>query len=146
MPKVSDRRGLHTRDGCWEWQGATQPGGYGKVRYEGRAQRPHRLVYEAFNGPIPDGLFVCHRCDNPLCYRPDHLFLGTHADNMNDMWAKGRAANVEHTWRQLTADQVRAIRARLATGEIPASIAADFGVNRQTVADIRNGKTHRSVA
>lgn len=146
IPKVNDRRGPYTRTGCWEWQGATQPGGYGKVNVGGRAKRPHRMAYEAFYGPIPNGLFVCHRCDNPLCYRPDHLFLGTHVDNMEDMWAKGRAAKVEHTWRHLTGEQVRAIRGRLALGEIPAAIAPDFGVTRQTVADIRNGKTHKSVA
>ncbi len=77
--------------GCWEWTGATAYYGYGKVGLDGRTTRVHRAVYEAIFGPIPDGLFVLHRCDNPPCFRPDHLFLGTAGDNFHDMLAKGRA-------------------------------------------------------
>jgi hypothetical protein len=66
--------------------------GYGTLYAEGRHQGAHRLAWELANGrAIPAGLFICHRCDNPLCVNPDHLFLGTHTDNMRDMIAKGRA-------------------------------------------------------
>lgn len=81
-------------DGCWIWTGATHPNGYGHLRGEGGVAAPfvyaHRAVYELTFGPIPDGLSVCHTCDNPRCVRPDHLWLGTASDNMRDCVAKGR--------------------------------------------------------
>jgi hypothetical protein len=79
-------------DGCWEWQGATRHG-YGTVwvAEAGGMRLAHRIAWELTNGPIPDGLLACHHCDNRVCVRPDHLFLGTYADNAQDMSRKGRA-------------------------------------------------------
>jgi len=79
-------------DGCWLWTGRPVQG-YGRFRPSSRGTKigAHRYSWELHVGPIPDGLDVCHRCDVPLCIRPDHLFLGTHADNMADMVAKGRS-------------------------------------------------------
>lgn len=74
---------------CLEWQGARLRG-YGRVRRAGRMQYAHRVAWEEVNGPIPDGLLVLHRCDNPPCVRPEHLFLGTDADNARDKAEKGR--------------------------------------------------------
>jgi hypothetical protein len=80
-------------DGCWEWQAYRDEDGYGSVGSFGNADRmsTHRYSWVLHNGPIPADLFVLHRCDNPPCVRPDHLFLGTVLDNNRDAIAKGRS-------------------------------------------------------
>ena len=85
-------------DACWTWTGYCNAAGYGHVRWgEDRRVFAHRVAWEAVHGPIPDGLVVCHHCDNPPCVRPDHLFLGTVRDNAQDMIAKGRSAGQKQT-------------------------------------------------
>ena len=82
-------------DGCWNWTAALSTKGYGKFKVVKRTQiHAHRWIWEYYNGPISDGLFVCHHCDNPKCVNPDHLFLGTHLDNMEDAFKKGRIKRV----------------------------------------------------
>lgn len=89
--------------GCFIWLGATNPDGYGNVRVGSRTDgtrrqlKAHRAAWSAFVGEIPDGVHVLHRCDNPACINPEHLFLGTHTDNMRDMVAKGRAVLIPPT-------------------------------------------------
>lgn len=80
-------------DGCWIWHGYTSPAGYGQIGIGNKLEFTHRLSWEIANGPIPDGMVICHHCDNPACVRPDHLFLGTLADNNHDMKLKGRIRN-----------------------------------------------------
>ena len=130
-----------TLSGCWEWMAYKLPQGYGRFRVAGRMQLAHRVSYELTHGPIPDGMFVCHRCDNRGCVNPDHLFLGTQADNLRDMREKGRAAPVvgeAHGAARLTEADVLAIRADTRT---QAAIAADYGVTQPLVNKIKRRKT-----
>lgn len=130
--------------GCWEWQRARDPHGYGRTWLDGRTFLAHRAAYLLFRGDIPPGLDVCHHCDNPPCINPEHLFLGTHLDNMRDMFAKGRriAAKGEgHARARLTAPQIADIRRRVRAGETQAALSAEFGVSAPHI----NRIVHRRV-
>lgn len=130
---------------CWVWTAALDDGGYGVFGMcHSKVISAHRFAYLLERGPIRDGLNVLHRCDNRPCVNPDHLFLGTQADNMRDMAQKGRggkakARGAQHWNARLTADDVRAIRAYPA-GAMAREIAERFGVSRMTVIAIRNGR------
>lgn len=133
-------------DGCWEWTAARTPmWGYGHIRvggHTGSIQGAHRVSWTLANGPIPPGMEVCHRCDNPPCVRPDHLFLGTGQANSDDKMAKGRdrkALGAANGRAKLTADQVAEIRRRVAAGETQTSVARDFGVNSAHVSRLVRG-------
>jgi hypothetical protein len=88
--RISARVSIPQRGGCHEWQGALTYNGYGRIGVNGKVQRAHRVAYELAHGPIPEGIVVCHRCDNPRCCNPDHLFLGTTQENVDDKVQKGR--------------------------------------------------------
>lgn len=81
---------------CREWQGLRSKKGYGRVTRDGKHWRLHRYVWTLVNGPIPEGMQVCHHCDNPPCFRLDHLFLGTNRLNVDDKMAKGRTYQITH--------------------------------------------------
>lgn len=134
------------KDGCLEWQGAHNQRGYGLLLHEGKRWVASRLVWACTNGPIPEGLFVCHSCDNPPCCNPAHLFLGTAKDNVRDMMAKGRrrAMYGEALNRQcLTNATAQEVRTLCASGLAPDDVAQAVGVSVHVVRSVKNGRTWR---
>lgn len=131
-------------DECWEWTEGRWHFGHGRVRFDGRQERAHRVAWRlAHERPIPDGLCVLHRCDNPPCCNPVHLFLGTQGDNMADMARKGRSMHSERNHRgKLTAKQVTEIRKLYAVGDVSQKeLAARYGVTQPSIGAILLGKT-----
>ena len=135
-------------DECWLWLAGRDKDGYGYFFKPAGKDRAHRIVWEITHGSIPDGLCVCHRCDNPSCVRPDHLFLGTNIDNIADRDRKGRACKGEahpywngnkgsaNPYAKLSDDDVRAIRQ---DPRRKAQIARDYGVTAVTIGHIKGG-------
>lgn len=134
-------------DSCWEWIAAKDTKGYGMLGGAGnKIRRSHRVAWELERGPIPPGMCVCHHCDNRACVRPDHLFLGTHIENMQDMSRKGRG--VKNTWTRGSRNPtvklddrivLHEILPRLRAGETQRSIADSYGVCDATINHIATG-------
>lgn len=125
---------------CWPWLGAGKGNGYGNFNMNGEYRSAHSAAYELFVGPVRDGLEVCHSCDNRFCVNPDHLFLGTRVDNMQDMHSKGRGA--AGCRKHLKEFQVQEIRRRLISGHSARQIANQMDVNYHTVTAIKEGRSY----
>lgn len=123
-------------DGCWEWTASKNKRGYGQIAFQRRPHLAHRISFKIHKGD-PGRLHVCHTCDNPGCVNPEHLFLGTDADNIKDMVMKDR-----HSGR-LTSSDVKSIRE---SGETLVALAEKYGVAVTTVSAARSGATFRHVA
>ena len=124
-------------DGCWLWSGALNPDGYGNFSTNGRKTvRAHRMAWELANGPVPEGLCVCHSCDVPACVNPAHLFTGSIRDNAQDRLAKGRQASQrgEKNGRaKLNDAQAREVLAAIENGATTSELARIFGVDRSAI-------------
>lgn len=129
-------------DGCWTWTGAKSKGGYGRFKADGRQHAAHRVSYALANTPLPRNVFVCHRCDNPACVRPDHLFAGDHLANMQDMVSKGRSTKGRiPPSARLTERDVEVIRRLSALGVGQREIGLAFDVATSTIAHVVTGRT-----
>jgi len=144
-------------DSCWLWTGAKYGRGYGHFSINGRSKIASRVAWELWRGPIPSGMCVLHRCDNPPCVNPDHLFLGTIQDNHDDMWRKDRgmpasgdkhwsrkhpesvARGNHHGRRKLNADDVVLIRKERVAGLTLREMEAKWGIRQSTLSRICNG-------
>lgn len=137
---------------CWNWTAYKNSSGYGMMSVGNKNRTAHRISYEFHNGPIPPGngshgTCVCHRCDNPACINPKHLFLGDVADNVADKMAKGRHAwltGETHPSAKLTESDVLAIRA--AENITHRSLADQYGVSRPLITAIRSGRVWAHLA
>jgi hypothetical protein len=137
-------------EGCWRWLASRSPGGYGKFYINKLQFYAHRVSYELAFGPIPPRLLVCHRCDVPYCVNPEHLFLGTQSDNMQDAQRKGRNRGTFPKGsippnQKLTPEIVREIRLRHTLGERQVSLARRFRITQANVSLIVLGKTWQHV-
>ncbi len=150
-------------DDCWEWQRGRTVAGYGTARFGGKQTVASRAVWALLYGPIREGAYICHHCDNPPCVNPAHLFLGTPSDNVQDMIRKGRMncvktdasrASARSLMRAMRARQRRPLNARLTDEQVAAiladsrsqdAIAADYGVAQTTISLIKRRLTWRDV-
>lgn len=125
--------------GCWIWTGFTK-NGYGRVGFANKRWRAHRLAWVLTHGPIQDGMLVCHSCDRPACINPEHLFLGTPKDNMDDMNAKGRG-RFPGAPLKISDQQVSEIKTLYAAGGVTQrALASEFNIDQSYVSLIVNGK------
>lgn len=141
MTNISPRKG-----GCWEWNGNRPDGLYGHFSAGGRTVKAHRWIYEKVTGPIPEGLLIRHKCDNPSCVNPDHLEVGTNADNVSDMHKRGRAPNrqgVLHPLVKLKPEDVLEIRKLRACGVPETAVAKQFQIGRGQVGKIARRENWR---
>lgn len=135
-------------DHCWIWTGRRNMHNYGTFTVKGKPYGAHRVAYEVFVGPIPDGLYVCHHCDNPPCVNPKHLHVGTAKDNHADMDSRGRRAKVHRSGPiKLTMEQVREIQTIYAAGGVSQrELAKRYPVSKSTIGQICRGLSPREAA
>lgn len=142
------RRASISPSRCWEWTGSRRTDGYAQLEIGGHMYRVHRIMWEMRHGPIPEGMLVCHHCDNPPCINPDHLFLGTYADNLHDCIRKGRFyTGTHHGMRngraKVTDDQVSRMRLEYVAGNgchRTTQLAKQYGLSWGSVNRIVNRK------
>jgi hypothetical protein len=143
-------RYVQKTESCWEWVGNKGRFGYGRIQefgVSGKTVQAHRLSYQMHVGPIPDGLFVMHKCDNPSCVNPGHLQLGTPRDNTQDMIAKGRKRVVAPVGEgngksKLTAELAKYIKSSLSTN---AELARELNLSPNCIRGVRTGRTWKHV-
>ncbi len=140
---MGDLYEVEPNTGCWLWTLSCSPRGYGNVQFPDKRCRTHRVMWEIVNGPIPAEMCVLHECDTPSCVNPQHLFIGTHADNNADMLRKGRQVYVRGSQKDcsklIESDVVEIMRRRQSERGI--DLAAEFGVSPQTICAIKYGRS-----
>lgn len=148
MKSIEERFTEKTVDvnGCWLWTASKFKNGYGRFRVAGETLYAHRVSYELFIDEIPNGLLVCHTCDVRHCVNPEHLFLGTHKDNMVDAMHKGRVATGDsNSMTKLSPEDIKNIRLLCISGESDKDVANIYNVHRGNIWSIRTGKTWKHI-
>lgn len=151
LERLEKYRKINSETGCWEWRGMKTNKGYGSMGIRAKGSHVHKLVhriaYEYYVGKIPENIFVCHHCDNPPCFNPIHLFLGTQSDNLQDALRKGRLPRgSNHRSSKLTEAKVREIRAKYKFRSYSyRRIATEYGVDPMTIFYIVSGKNWKHI-
>lgn len=153
LERIASKAVPEPMSGCYIWTAAIDKNGYGRVFVDGQNRRAHTVIYELSFGPVPHGHCVCHHCDTPSCVNPEHLFIGTHKDNMNDAAMKGRIINrFGRTKRRVSLPAPKPPRAKLTPAEVVAirsapnrrgirnALAAEYNVSAQQIYRIRTGR------
>lgn len=128
--------------GCWIWKASKNKDGYGQFSVKNKVLSAHRFSYEIHKGPVSKGLSVCHSCDNPSCVNPDHLWIGTHKDNMKDCWQKNRGKTIfgigqKNVKAKLTEENAQEIK----NSDLKyLELAEKFNVTRETISKIKRNK------
>ncbi len=144
LTRLLERVEVNEDTGCWEWQGSRLPTGYGHIKSERRMVKTHRVTYSHYVGDIPDGLCVLHRCDNPCCCNPEHLFLGTLDDNNKDRTAKGRGVRPPNSGvPKIPSEKIEQIFSLREQGLTHQKISDRLGVARSTVGNYLSGVSPR---
>ncbi len=133
--------------GCWFWLGYLRPAGYGMITDDGgTAQYAHRFSWILHFGLIPINLFVCHKCDNPRCVNPEHLFLGSAQDNLDDMVKKGRSVKGIMQWEaKLDENKVIEIRELATKGSSHTELSLRFGISRRQINNVVKRRAWRHI-
>lgn len=146
---VAQRPAAHDRfwskvsksSGCWEWQAYRDGRGYGRIFWDGRPRPASQVALILSGSPKPEGVEACHRCDNPPCVNPTHLYWGTRQDNIDDAYARGqRAGGERHSAARLTEAQVVEIREAFATGADYRDLGSTYGIDPRSIFGITSGK------
>lgn len=148
--KKSFEKHVIRQEGCWSWKGPIDKGGYSVMscRPEIGSNKGHKASWLIYHGEIPKYMYICHKCDNPICTNPDHLWIGTSKQNNDDKISKGRARYIlpphkigsENGSSKLTEDQVKQIKMLISSGRSCYGIGKEFNVSKTTILRIKNGK------
>lgn len=140
--RFSEKYKVNQETGCWEWIACIGTNGYGAIGFNGKKTSAHRIAYELFNNEIPEGMHVCHRCDNRKCVNPDHLFIGTRQDNMDDMKSKKRQVYGEkHPSTQFSEQDIFNIFEKYSKGMSALGISREYQCERTQIWQILTGRT-----
>jgi hypothetical protein len=124
---------------CWLWTKAKDKDGYGFFKVNRKMIKAHRYMWQLLHGPITSDVLVCHTCDNPTCVKPEHLFIGTHQDNVNDQKSKGRTLpGSKNPAAKLTVDDVKEIRFLVHSGWTQTAISEAYGVSQVQIGKVIN--------
>ncbi len=134
------------KSGCWEWQKGLFSTGYAQMHINGQGRGAHVVSYQEFIGEIPEGLCVLHKCDNPICINPEHLFLGTPQDNSDDMVNKRRSAVATNRHAKLTPADVLFIRRKVKEGRSNHDLAEVYGVTKETIDNVVLRKSWKHIS